>query len=109
MLRIRPVLARTATACASDSRPLSSRAKNLTSPSGGVHGNVTTAHKSWRNKPLFRRDGDMRFRTGNEASQMLIEESIRRDQYKPEFLQVGSASPPPPLCPVLAPRRSFRV
>ena len=31
-----------------------------------VHGK-----KEWRNKPLFRRQGDKKFRTGLEASEML--------------------------------------
>lgn len=48
-----------------------------------VHG---TSHgkKAWRNKPLFRRQGDKRFRTGMEASEMLYEEVVRRDPYQVE-------------------------
>lgn len=48
---------------------------------GGVHGNKigSGASKAWRNKPLFRRDGDKIFKTGTEACQMLIQEANRRD------------------------------
>jgi len=43
--------------------------------------------KTWRNKPLFRRGGDVRFRTGAEAAQMLIAEAKRRDAHELEFVQ----------------------
>ena len=48
---------------------------------GGVHGNKigSGASKAWRNKPLFRREGDKIFKTGTEACQMLIQEANRRD------------------------------
>jgi glutamate dehydrogenase (NADP+) len=42
--------------------------------------------KGWRNKPLFRRQGDVRFKTGNEAAQLLIKEAKRRDLYDREFI-----------------------
>lgn len=42
--------------------------------------------KSWRNKPLFRRQGDVRFKTGTEAAQLLIKESLRRDHHETEFI-----------------------
>jgi len=45
------------------------------------------AQKTWRNKPLFRREGDARFRTGAEAAQMLIAEVKRKDNHEHEFLQ----------------------
>lgn len=44
--------------------------------------------KTWRNKPLFRREGDARFRTGAEAAEMLINEVKRRDSHEQEFVQV---------------------
>ncbi|KAH9085996.1 hypothetical protein Ae201684P_005692 [Aphanomyces euteiches] len=50
-----------------------------------VHG-TTHGKKAWRNKPLFRREGDKKFRTGTEAADMLYEEAQRRDPYQTEFL-----------------------
>ena len=43
-----------------------------------VHG-TTHGKKHWKNKPLFRRGGDKRFRNGQEAADMLTDEVIRRD------------------------------
>ena len=48
----------------------------------------THTQKTWRNKPLFRREGDARFRTGAEAAEMLINEVKRRDSHEKEFVQV---------------------
>lgn len=42
--------------------------------------------KNWRNKPLFRRQGDVRFKTGEEAAQLLINEAMRRDSHETEFI-----------------------
>lgn len=42
--------------------------------------------KSWRNKPLFRRQGDVRFKSGLEASRLLIAEANRRDSHEVEFI-----------------------
>ncbi|RHY36587.1 hypothetical protein DYB38_001907 [Aphanomyces astaci] len=42
-----------------------------------VHG-TTHGKKAWRNKPLFRREGDKKFRTGTEAADMLCVVRIRR-------------------------------
>jgi len=42
--------------------------------------------KSYRNKPLFRRQGDVRFKTGTEAAQLLVTEAMRRDSHKKEFI-----------------------
>lgn len=56
---------------------------------GGVHGS-RVAQKTWRNKPLFRREGDARFRTGAEAADMLVAEVKRRDAHETEFLQAFS-------------------
>eukprot|EP00981_Chlorochromonas_danica_P012834 scaffold5444_cov181-Ochromonas_danica.AAC.15 len=47
---------------------------------GGVHGSKSGASRIWRNKPLFRRDGDKIFKTGTEAVQLLNEEAHRRDE-----------------------------
>jgi hypothetical protein len=48
-----------------------------------VHG-TTHGRKHWKNKPLFRREGDRRFRNGLEAAEMLIEEAQRRDPHQAE-------------------------
>ncbi|GAB5033502.1 glutamate dehydrogenase [Nannochloropsis oceanica] len=66
--------------------PASSKSSPL-SQYGGVHGSRAT-QKTWRNKPLFRREGDARFRTGAEAAEMLINEVKRRDSHEQEFVQV---------------------
>ncbi|KDO33780.1 hypothetical protein SPRG_01659 [Saprolegnia parasitica CBS 223.65] len=50
-----------------------------------VHGTVH-GKKAWRNQPLFRREGDKKFRSGAEAAVMLYEEATRRDPYQTEFL-----------------------
>lgn len=47
--------------------PLPVRAFSLMSD---VHG-TTHGKKHWKNKPLFRREGDKRFRNGQEAADML--------------------------------------
>ncbi len=55
---------------------------------GGVHGTVKSkANSTWRNKPLFRRLGDVKFKTGNEASSMLLIEAKRRDPDEKAFLE----------------------
>ncbi|OQR84916.1 NADP-specific glutamate dehydrogenase [Achlya hypogyna] len=51
-----------------------------------VHGTVH-GKKAWRNQPLFRREGDKKFRSGAEAAVMLYEEAARRDPYQTEFLE----------------------
>ncbi len=55
---------------------------------GGVHGTFKSKSSlTWRNKPLFRRLGDVKFKTGNEASDMLLREAARKDPYDKEFLE----------------------
>eukprot|EP01031_Cornospumella_fuschlensis_P030928 gene30928-37381_t len=54
---------------------------------GGVHGSKSGASRIWRNKPLFRREGDQVFKTGTEAVQMLVAEAHRRDAGSAAFLQ----------------------
>lgn len=49
-----------------------------------VHG-TTHGKKHWRNKPLFRRGGDKRFRNGAEAAEMLAEEAQRKDPHEQLF------------------------
>jgi Glu/Leu/Phe/Val dehydrogenase, dimerisation domain len=68
--------------------PSSLRKKSLVTTEEGVHQTMKNTSKSWRNKPLFRRQGDVRFRTGTEASQLLINEANRRDSHLREFIQV---------------------
>jgi glutamate dehydrogenase (NADP+) len=60
--------------------PLKSLATNQ-----GVHQTMKIS-KSWRNKPLFRRQGDVRFKTGMEAAQLLVREAKRRDSHEIEFI-----------------------
>jgi glutamate dehydrogenase (NADP+) len=43
--------------------------------------------KSWRNKPLFRRQGDVRFKTGLEAATLLVGEAKRRDNHEKPFIE----------------------
>jgi Glu/Leu/Phe/Val dehydrogenase, dimerisation domain len=73
-----------------DAPPAASR-KSLVTAEEGVHQTMKIS-KSWRNKPLFRRQGDVRFRTGTEASQLLINEANRRDQHLKEFIAVISST-----------------
>lgn len=56
------------------------------SPYGGVHGGKSGASKMWRNKPLLRREGDRIFKTGIEASSLLIGEAGRKDGDCSEFM-----------------------
>ncbi len=52
-------------------RRFSDAAKSPTSRlMADVHGTVH-GKKAWRNQPLFRREGDKKFRTGAEAAAML--------------------------------------
>lgn len=77
-------------------RSLSSLTDGTTSPSDALKKSLITGEegvhqtmkisKSWRNKPLFRRQGDVRFRTGMEAAQLLVGEAKRRDIHETEFI-----------------------
>jgi len=42
--------------------------------------------KSWKQKPLFRRQGDVRFKTGMEAANLLIREAQRRDAHELDYI-----------------------
>jgi len=59
--------------------------QSLITSEEGVHQNMKIS-KSWRNKPLFRRQGDVRFKTGMEAAQLLVKECMRRDSHEKEFI-----------------------
>jgi glutamate dehydrogenase (NADP+) len=59
--------------------------KSLVTGNDGVHQTMKIS-KSWRNKPLFRRQGDVRFKTGTEAAQLLVQEALRRDQHESEYI-----------------------
>jgi len=59
--------------------------KSLVTGEEGVHQTMKMS-KSYRNKPLFRRQGDVRFKTGTEAAQLLVSEAMRRDSHKQEFI-----------------------
>ena len=65
----------------SQAKPL----KSLVTNDEGVHGNMKVS-KSWRNKPLFRRQGDVRFRTGLEAANLLVAEAKRRDSHETQYI-----------------------
>ena len=68
-----------------------SNQKNLVTHEEGVHQTMQLS-KSWRNKPLFRRQGDVRFRTGMEASKLLIQEADRRDAHEIEYIESISST-----------------
>lgn len=73
----------------SSTRPLSSShqspKKHLVTREEGVHQTMTLS-KNWRNKPLFRRQGDVRFKTGLDAANLLIAEANRRDSHNLEYI-----------------------
>jgi glutamate dehydrogenase (NADP+) len=76
--------------CATSNRSFSSShddrpRKSLVTTDEGVHQTMKIS-KSYRNKPLFRRQGDVRFKTGTEAAQLLVTEAMRRDSHKKEFI-----------------------
>eukprot|EP00596_Hydrurales_sp_CCMP1899_P002281 CAMPEP_0119051166 /NCGR_PEP_ID=MMETSP1177-20130426/72871_1 /TAXON_ID=2985 /ORGANISM="Ochromonas sp, Strain CCMP1899" /LENGTH=505 /DNA_ID=CAMNT_0007030283 /DNA_START=119 /DNA_END=1636 /DNA_ORIENTATION=- len=54
---------------------------------GGVHGAKSGLPKMWRNKPLFKREGDNIFKTGAEAISLLNVEAHRRDTGAEEFIE----------------------
>ena len=69
--------------------PSSTPTKSLITGNDSVHSTMKiskTASKSWRNKPLFRRQGDVRFKTGVEAAQLLVNEALRRDSHEGFFM-----------------------
>ena len=69
--------------------PSSTPTKSLITGNDSVHSTMKiskTASKSWRNKPLFRRQGDVRFKTGIEAAQLLVNEAARRDAHEGFFM-----------------------
>lgn len=64
--------------------------KSLITGNEGVHSTRHTA-TNWKNKPLFRRQGDVRFKTGVEAAELLIKEAKRRDAHEVEFIDYISS------------------
>ena len=60
--------------------------KSLVTTEEGVHQTMQVS-KSWRNKPLFRRQGDVRFKTGMEAANLLVREAKRRDSHEIEYIE----------------------
>lgn len=86
-----PHWANTARALSSDSKAKTvSTKKNLVTLEG-VHQTMKVS-RSWRNKPLFRRQGDVRFKTGAEAAQLLVNESKRRDAPLTQFVDSLSSA-----------------
>ena len=65
--------------------------KHLVTHEEGVHQTMALS-KSWRNKPLFRRQGDVRFKSGLEASKLLIAEAKRRDAHEEVFIESISST-----------------
>lgn len=65
--------------------------KSLVTTEEGVHQTMKVS-KSWRNKPLFRRQGDVRFKTGTEAAQLLVKEAMRRDADHEQFIDSVTAN-----------------
>ena len=79
---------RSALPCVSAVRLLSGSAepkKSLVTGEEGVHQTMKVS-KAWRNKPLFRRQGDVRFKTGLEAANLLVAEAKRRDAHETNFI-----------------------
>ena len=62
-----------------------SSGKNLLTDEEGVHQTMRIS-KSWKQKPLFRRQGDVRFKTGMEAANLLIREAKRRDAHEEDYI-----------------------
>ena len=62
-----------------------SSGKNLLTDEEGVHQTMRLS-KSWKQKPLFRRQGDVRFKTGMEAANLLIREAQRRDAHELDYI-----------------------
>lgn len=67
-------------------REMSASPRSLVTTEEGVHQTMRTS-KNWRNKPLFRRQGDVRFKTGLEAANLLVAEAKRRDSHETEFIE----------------------
>mmetsp|Transcript_21675 Transcript_21675/g.31054 ORF Transcript_21675/g.31054 Transcript_21675/m.31054 type:complete len:107 (+) Transcript_21675:62-382(+) len=59
-----------AASSSSDGKTGSTRKPTLVTTEEGVHQTMRLS-KAWRNKPLFRRQGDVRFKTGLEAANLL--------------------------------------
>jgi Glu/Leu/Phe/Val dehydrogenase, dimerisation domain len=65
--------------------------KSLITGNESVHSTMKVS-KNYRMKPLFRRQGDVRFKTGTEAAQLLVNEAKRRDGHEIEFISAISAN-----------------
>lgn len=63
-------LRRAAAATAASHRNALATPRFMSSLMSDVHG-TTHGKKHWKNKPLFRREGDKKFRNGQEAADML--------------------------------------
>jgi Glu/Leu/Phe/Val dehydrogenase, dimerisation domain len=67
------------------------RKKSLITGNESVHSTMKLS-KNYRTKPLFRRQGDIRFKTGTEAAQLLVNEAKRRDGHEVEFISALSSN-----------------
>jgi glutamate dehydrogenase (NADP+) len=64
--------------------------KTLLTDEEGVHQTMKIS-KTWRNKPLFRRQGDVRFKTGMEAANLLVREANHRESHEKEYIDSVTA------------------
>ena len=67
------------------------RKKSLITGNESVHSTMKLS-KNYRTKPLFRRQGDVRFKTGVEAAELLVKEAMRRDGHEREFIAALSSN-----------------
>jgi hypothetical protein len=72
-------------ASSSDGKTGATVKPTLVTAEEGVHQTMHLS-KTWRNKPLFRRQGDVRFKTGLEAANLLVGEAKRRDSHESSFI-----------------------
>jgi glutamate dehydrogenase (NADP+) len=85
--RWNPLVYFSASSLSDASNTQSSTLKSLITGNDSVHStSAAKSGKSWRNKPLFRRQGDVRFKTGVEAAQLLVNEAMRRDAHEGHFI-----------------------
>lgn len=80
--------------------------KNLLTDEEGVHQTMRLS-KSWKQKPLFRRQGDVRFKTGMEAANLLIREARRRDDEQLDYIDCVTSTVSNPLDETVIIDRSF--
>jgi glutamate dehydrogenase (NADP+) len=90
-VKSRAVLLQTAARSMASAADAAAIKKSLVTHEEGVHQTMKIS-KTWRNKPLFRRQGDIRFRTGTEAADLLVREALRRDSEEKEYVASVTAT-----------------